>query len=163
MIIKQEEGSDRLSLNGFLCHSQGGGNDWIRVDHMASTCPAPHQWSSRERAQREDNGRREKGDTSGETPFTPRSPTAASWQTCGSLGRWTLPRAAGKGAASPWRPGRSPSVAGRRPDPVAGLKSQVPRSPESTGALCRSAAGTAWWGRGWGNAPGKPGGEEGGG
>lgn len=33
--------------------------------------------------------------------FTPRSPTAVSWQTCGSLGRWTPPRVAGRGGASP--------------------------------------------------------------
>lgn len=101
---------------------------------------------------------REGASTKGErrAALTPRSPTAASWRTCGSLGRWTPPRAAGRGAASRWSPGRSPGVAARRPDPDAGLRSPAPHSLESTGAPCRSAAGTAWWGLGRGNVPGKP-------
>lgn len=88
--------------------------------------------------------------------LTPRSPTAASWQTCDSSGRWTPPRAARKGEASPWPPERSPDVAVRKPGPGAGLRSLAPHSQESTGAPCWSVVDTAKWGLGWGNAPRKP-------
>lgn len=123
--------------------SQTGDNDWIGPHglHMSRRESDPAGASTK--------GKRK-------AALTPRSPTAASWRTCGSLGRWTPPRAAGRGAASRWPQGRSPGVAARRPDPDAGLRSPAPRSLESTGAPCRSAAGTAWWGLGRGNAPGKP-------
>lgn len=55
MIIKQEGGcrppSPPLLVNGFFVTD--GGNDWMGVDHMASTCPAT-SLIQREQAQRED-------------------------------------------------------------------------------------------------------------